>query len=253
MNVHIANNGGSMSSDSQERLTVLLVHGAWHGAWCWQNVKEELIRNGLEVETVDLPSANPQGGQRGGLYDDARVVRTALDSIEGNVIAVAHSYGGLPLSEGAAGAPNVAHLIYLTAFQLDIGESLLSAIGGQPTSWLQIGDGVTMPTDTRDIFFADIDEAAADAAAARLSPQSLSSFEESQTAAAWISTPSTYIICENDNAIPVPAQEAMSARAGQTIRVASSHSAFLSRPVDIAQIIADHANSMSAGFTPTAP
>ncbi|MFC9841310.1 alpha/beta hydrolase [Rhodococcus sp. NPDC127530] len=242
-----------MSSHSQERLTVLLVHGAWHGAWCWQAVKEELIRNGLEVETVDLPSANPRGGQRGGLHDDARVVRSALDSIDGNVIAVAHSYGGLPLSEGAAGAPNVAHLIYLTAFQLDIGESLWSALGGQPTSWLQIRDDVTMPTDTREIFFADINDVIADAATAKLSPQSLSSFKESQTAAAWKSTPSTYIICENDNAIPVPAQEAMSARAGHSIRLASSHSPFLSRPNDIAQIITDHANSTSAGFTSSAP
>ncbi|TQC44048.1 alpha/beta hydrolase [Rhodococcus sp. WS4] len=238
-----------MSSHSRERLTVLLVHGAWHGAWCWQAVKEELTRNGLEVVTVDLPSANPRGGRRGGLYDDARVVRSALDSIEGNVIAVAHSYGGIPLSEGAAGATNVAHLIYLTAFQLDIGESLWSAIGGQPTSWLQIGGDVTMPTDTRDVFFADVDEVIADASTAKLSPQSLSSFKESQTAAAWKSTPSTYIICENDNAIPVPAQEAMSARAGRTIRLASSHSPFLSRPNDIAQIIADHANSTPVGFT----
>jgi pimeloyl-ACP methyl ester carboxylesterase len=253
MTVHIANNGGSMSSDSHQRLTVLLVHGAWHGAWCWQDVKEKLIRNGLAVETVDLPSANSQGGQPAGLHDDARVVRSALDSIEGNVIAVAHSYGGLPLSEGAAGAPNVAHLIYLAAFQLDIGESLWSSIGGQPTSWLQIRDDATMPTDAREIFFGDVDEDVADAATAKLSPQSLSSFQEVQTAAAWISTPSTYIICENDNAIPAPAQEAMSARAGQAVRLASSHSAFLSRPDDVAKIITDHANSMSAGFTLSAP
>jgi len=124
MSVPIANNGGFMSTDSNQRLTVLLVHGEWHGAWCWQAVEEKLIRNGLAVETVDLPSANPIGGQRSGLHDDARVVRSALDSIKGNVIAVAHSYGGVPLSEGAAGAPNAAHLIYLAAFQLDIGESL---------------------------------------------------------------------------------------------------------------------------------
>jgi hypothetical protein len=67
----------------------------------------------------------------------------------------------------------------------------------------------------------------------RLSPQSLSSVKESQTAAAWMSIPSTYIICENDNAIPVSVQEAMSARAGKIIRLASSRSPFFSRPDDI--------------------
>jgi len=110
-----------------------------------------------------------------------------------------------------------------------------------------------MPTDAREIFFGDVDEDVADAAIARFSPQSLSSFQEIQTAAAWISTPSTYIICENDNAIPAEVQEAMSARAGHAIRLASSHSAFLSRPDDVAQITTDHANSMSAGFNHSAP
>ena len=226
-----------------EQVTVVLVHGAWHGAWCWDTVKEKLISNGIAVETVDLPSANPRNGHPGGLYDDARAVRSALDSIAGDVVAVAHSYGGIPLSEAAAGAQNVAHLVYLTAFQLDIGESLLSALAGGQPSWLQIGDGVTTPSDTREIFFADIDDDIAAAATARLSPQSLSSFTEIQTAAAWTAIPSTYVICENDKAIPVPAQEAMAARAGRTIRIDSSHSPFLSRPDDIAQIIADHATS----------
>jgi pimeloyl-ACP methyl ester carboxylesterase len=233
-----------MSIQNQKHLTVLLVHGAWHGAWCWETVKQRLINNGITVETVDLPSANPTNGQLGGLHDDARIVRSALDSIDGNVLAVAHSYGGIPLSEGAASAPNVAHLVYLTAFQLDTGESLLSALGGQRPSWLQIGDDITRPTDTREVFFADVDDDIAHAATARLSPQSLSSFAETQNAAAWKSTPSTYIICENDKAIPVPAQEAMSGRAGKTIRLASSHSPFLSRPHDIAQIIIDHAKLM---------
>ena len=230
-----------------EQVTVVLIHGAWHGSWCWEIVKEKLIRNGIAVETVDLPSANPHNGQLGGLYDDARVVRSALDSIAGEVVAVAHSYGGIPLSEAAAGAQNVSHLVYLSAFQLDVGESLLSALAGQQPLWLQIGDGVTTPSQTREIFFADIDDDVAAAATARLSPQSLSSFAETQTAAAWTAIPSTYVICENDKAIPVPAQEAMSTRAGRTIRIASGHSPFLSRPDDIAQIVADHAT-----LTPTA-
>ena len=48
---------------------------------------------------------------------------------------MAHSYGGIVATEGAAGADNVAHLVYLTAFMLDEGESLFAMVGGQEPDW----------------------------------------------------------------------------------------------------------------------
>ncbi|MDT7805081.1 MAG: hypothetical protein QOI78_8514 [Actinomycetota bacterium] len=75
---------------------------------------------------------------------------------------VAHSYGGAPVSEGAAGAPNVVHLVYVTAFQLDEGESLLGAADGD----------LFTPLTPHEIFFADLDPETAAAAVARLRPHS---------------------------------------------------------------------------------
>ena len=76
----------------------------------------------------------------------------------------------------------------------------------------------------------------ADAAAARLRPHTIASFVEPVRSVAWRDVPSTYVVCDRDNAIPVPAQEAMSARAGTTHRLESDHSPFLTDPDAVAEL-----------------
>ena len=117
-----------------ERSTVVLVHGAWHGAWCWDEVVSRLGGDGLGLVAVDLPSV-VSGGD---LYDDARAVREVLDDTPGDKVVVGHSYGGIVITEGAAGAEGVRHLVYLTAFMLDEGESLAD-VAGRAARW-QIPD-----------------------------------------------------------------------------------------------------------------
>jgi hypothetical protein len=77
-----------------ERPTVVLVHGAWHGAWCWDEVVDRLGGDGLAVVAVDLPSV-VSGGD---LYDDARAVRAVLDDRPGDKVVVGHSYGGIVIT-----------------------------------------------------------------------------------------------------------------------------------------------------------
>ena len=73
---------------------------------------------------------------------------------------------------------------------------------------------------------------------ARLSRQSVAAIATPQTQAAWQSLPSTYLICDEDRAVPPPAQEAMSRTRAQTVRrVPSSHSPFFSRPDDVADVV----------------
>jgi pimeloyl-ACP methyl ester carboxylesterase len=216
--------------------TLLLVHGAWHGSWCWEPVRTRLTARGWRVETVDLPSVAPAAG-RPGLHDDARAVRAALDAIDGQAVVVAHSYGGAPVSEGAVGASNVAHLVYVTAFQLDEGESLLSAVGGQPPSWWKVDGDLFTPLTPHEIFYGDVEPDVAAAAVGRLRPQSYSVASDQLTGAAWKTVPSTYVVCENDNAIPVFAQEAMAQRAGHVERLPASHSPFLSHPAELTALI----------------
>ncbi|WP_405056496.1 alpha/beta hydrolase [Kribbella sp. NBC_01505] len=217
------------------RPALLLVHGAWHGSWCWEPLRALLTDEGWRVETVDLPSVAPEGATRYGLHDDAKAVREAITAIGGPVVVVAHSYGGEPATEGAAGLPEVQGLVYVAAFLLDAGESLLAAIGGTPPPWWQVDGETFTPLTPETVFFNDIDDPAD--AVRQLETQSYAVATEALSAAAWRNIDSTYVVCEQDNAIPVFAQEAMAQRAGRVERLASGHSPFLSRPKELAAII----------------
>ncbi|HEV8623041.1 MAG TPA: alpha/beta fold hydrolase [Acidimicrobiia bacterium] len=218
--------------------TVVLVHGAWHGSWCWAALIEQLEGLGFPSATVDLPSID-RGGALGDLHDDAGAVRQAVDAIEGPVVVVAHSYGGAPVTEGLVGAVNVAHLVYVSAFLLDEGESILGAVGGvEPLWWRISADGQTLePDHPEHVFFADCPPDTVAAAAASLRPQSRAAFTQTLRGAAWRDIPSTYVVCEQDNAIPAFAQEAMAQRAGTVQRLSSGHSPFLSQPDELAKIV----------------
>jgi pimeloyl-ACP methyl ester carboxylesterase len=226
--------GRTMRAMSQQS-TVVLVHGAWHGAWCWDEVVSRLSGDGLDVVAVDLPSV----ASGGDLYDDARAVRQVLDDTPGETILVGHSYGGIVITEAAAGADGVRHLVYLTAFMLDEGEALADVAGRTPPAW-QVPDpgGETMSVEgAQGVFYNTCTPETGEAAAARLRPHTIASFVQPVRSVGWRDVPSTYVICELDNAIPVPAQEAMAEHAGATHRLRSDHSPFLTDPDAVAELI----------------
>jgi pimeloyl-ACP methyl ester carboxylesterase len=114
--------------------TVLLVHGAWHGAWCWAAVQAGFTDRGIPSLAVDLPGHGASPLPLGDLYGDAAEVRRVIDAIGGPVVLVGHSYGGAVISEAAgddAAGGAVSHLVYLTAFCVEAGE----ALGGVARSW----------------------------------------------------------------------------------------------------------------------
>ena len=227
-----------------ETPTILLVHGAWHGSWCWELVRPILEAHGRKVITVDLPTVHSADKASLALADDVATVRDAIEAIDGPVVVVAHSYGGVPATVAAAGLPNVAHLVYIAAFVLDIGESLLAAVGGTPPTWWDV-EGATVRAGTateppEGLFYGDVDPAVAASAVARLKSQAIKPFEDEVTAAAWHTIPSTFLIAELDAIYPLQAQEALAARAGSAVvRLQTSHSPFLSQPERTAEVIRD--------------
>jgi pimeloyl-ACP methyl ester carboxylesterase len=218
---------------------VIIVPGAWHGPWAWAGVSDLLAGEGIRSLAVDLPSTGADTAALGDLHDDAEVVRAVVEDAGVPALVVAHSYGGLPVSEGLAECANAAHLIYVAAFMLAPGESLLGLRDGvEPEWWLTSDDGRTvLPDDPVHTFYADCAPALAASAAAALLPQRKDAFRRELRAAAWQRVPSTYVVCERDNAIPPPVQERISARAGTVSHIDSSHSPFLSRPAEVTAII----------------
>lgn len=227
-----------MTIADNSRPAILLVHGAWHGAWCFDRLVPELTALGWRVETVDLPSASADAANTAGMYDDARAVRERLDAVEGPVTVLAHSYGGIPVTQAAADAPNVSRIVYLSAFMLDEGDSIDGMSGGKIS-----GAGVDSLSahehyeDARAAFYGDVAPQDAEEATARLVLQTARSFCEPLTAAAWKTVPSTYIVTEQDTALAPEFQEAMAARAERVHRLPSGHSSFLSMPAELAKLV----------------
>jgi pimeloyl-ACP methyl ester carboxylesterase len=230
---------------SKQPSTVVLVHGAWHGSWCWDRVVPLLEARGLTVRTVDLPSVGVAPGVAADLSGDAAAVAAVLDQVDGPALLCGHSYGGMVISVAAAGRSDVSRLVYLCAFMPDAGESLVQLTGGKPAPWIQLLDGgLTLPDPAQavDVFYADCDGETAREAAARIRSMSGAAFGEPVAAPAWHGIPSTYVVCTLDRAIPPELQrDVFAPRADEVVELEASHSPFSSQPAAVAALLAERA------------
>ncbi|MFJ5260037.1 alpha/beta hydrolase [Streptomyces sp. NPDC088387] len=220
-----------MEKTNDGRPTLLLVHGAWHQSSCWVPLQEALAADGWDSRTVELPSSGEQGIRTAGVNEDAAAIGDQLRTIDGPVAVLAHSYGGIPVTQEAAGHANVVHLVYLAAYMPAEGESMYD-IHRLPTPEDQSGI-FPLIDDPRTSLYGDLTDAAAETALAELVDQSLRSFAQPVSRASWRTIPSTYIVCEKDRAIPPALQEAMSAHASHVERLATGHSPYLSAPAEL--------------------
>jgi len=217
----------------------LLVHGAWHGAWVWAGVGARLRSAGHRVHAVDLPSHGAPGTPIGGLYDDVEAVRAALADLRRPVVLVGHSYGGAVITEAAAGQENVCHLAYIAAFMPDTGQSILDTVGGNPPFWWRVSaDGTTVtPDQPKGLFYNDCDDATADAAVAKLLPQSYASLSQPVRAAAWHDIPSTYLVTLRDQVGSPEIQRIIGSVADKMLDIDTGHSPMLSKPGVLAEML----------------
>ncbi|HEY8172577.1 MAG TPA: alpha/beta hydrolase [Dehalococcoidia bacterium] len=217
--------------------TALFVHGAWHGAWCWDRVVPSLESQGIRCVVVDLPTCDESRDGDMCLADDVWAVRKTIDSIDGPVIVIGHSYGGMVITEGAAGCANVRRLVYLAAFMPDVGESVLTLItSGEQAS--DIAEALRVTESGRSFvddaqvgryFYGDCDEETIAWASSRLRSMR-GDMTEGPAAVAWRDIPSTFVIAAQDRAIPPSAQRRMSERATECVEWPTSHSPFASQP-----------------------
>lgn len=216
---------------------LVLVHGAWHGAWAWDALRPELPD--VETIAVDLPSSGPDPRSLGTLDDDVAVVRAAVAAVGGPAVVVGHSYGGVPITEALDGADGVVRLVYLTAMMMDVGQTVVGSLRGTWPSWWDVhqDEGYIDTRNPEGFLYGDVDAGVAEAAVARLGHQSLVAYSTPLTVAAWKTVPSTYIVCDEDAALAPRAQEKMAERAGRVRHLPSAHSPFLSHPEDLAALL----------------
>jgi len=230
---------------------VLLVHRAWHGAWCWDPVVARLADRGVPVVALDLPGHGASGEPLGDLASDAAALRGVLDGLDDAVVC-GHSYGGAVISDGGD-HPAARHLVYLAAILLDEGESCTSAtatmVDGEGASRL-VGamregpDGSVLldPEAAVDALYHDCTPDDAAWAVERLGGQRPASLAQPASHAAWRRVPSTYVVCTEDRVLPAPVQRQLAARAGTVVEWPTSHSPFLSQPDRVADLLAQLAS-----------
>ncbi|HEY6492832.1 MAG TPA: alpha/beta hydrolase [Trebonia sp.] len=224
------------------RPTVVIVHGAWHTPAHFESFIKSIAD--IDVRTVRLPSSGPDISALGDMRDDAAEVRKVVSAIDGPVLVLAHSYGGVPVTEALGPASeNVKRITYLASFPLDVGESMVSVAtqGGtlpHPPNWdVHKDEGYILVKDPAFHFYDDVEPALAQKALDDLTYQSWSSQIQPLTNAAWREIPSTYVITDQDRILPIFAQEMFSQRTTDVRHIDSSHSPFLSRPAELAAIL----------------
>ncbi len=228
-----------------ERPTVVLVHGAFAGPSSWDAVAALLREDGLEVVVPNNPLRGPTF--------DAAAVREALDGIDGEVILVAHSYGGIPITNAATGDPDVGALVYVAAYVPDDGETfsqIQEQVPGQLTPDKLVVTPYTSAAGTQgaeatiavdafaELFAADLPAEQAAASAAAQQPLDLAALGEPSGPPAWRDIPSWYLVATADQIIPAELARSMAERAGATVEeIDASHAVLLSQPEAVADLI----------------
>ncbi|HEV7645069.1 MAG TPA: alpha/beta hydrolase [Pyrinomonadaceae bacterium] len=231
--------------------TVVLVHGTFADGSGWEKVIPLLQAEGLNVIAVQNPLTS--------LADDVAAAGRAINSAPGEVVLVAHSWGGAVITQ-AGNNEKVKALVYVAAFAPSKDQSVNDVLEGYPPpEWFSSAkmdsEGfLTLPLEAVSTYFAqDLPAAQTAIMAATQGPVAAKSFGDKITEAAWSSRPSWYIVAENDHMIWPDLEKAMAEKIGATTTVLqSSHVPMLSQPKEVANVIlaaAGISNNLAAAGT----
>lgn len=240
--------GGGVAQEPAKP-TIVLVHGAFADASGWYGVIRQLNQDGYRTVAATNPLRTLSG--------DAATVASLLKAIDGDIVLVGHSYGGMVISQAASGQPNVKALVYVDGFMPEPGEAAFPLSAKFPGSvvgdslWqVPLPDGgvdaYIQPEKFHAAFAADVPDDLATLMAATQRPLTLAGGSEPASAAAWQSIP-TYSIWGSDDLIIPAALHAFQADRAHVVKAVEvkggSHALMVSHPAEVAILIEEAATA----------
>ncbi|KAK5018018.1 hypothetical protein LTR16_001123 [Cryomyces antarcticus] len=250
---------------TEQKPTIVYVPGAWHNHHAYDPTTALLDAAGYKTHGVDLVSPGSPPPFKT-FADDVAAVRAALiahvDAGE-DVVLVVHSYSGVVGTEAVEGlAPKdrkegkgaVVGLVYIAAFMVLEGQCLndFASPGGDAPWWFKWEGEYLYCADPHQIFYNDLSASTAAALAAQLTHHPSATFDARTTHAGWRHIPTTYVLCDKDNAIPVQGQDALVQQARGAgaeileVRLDASHSPMISQPEAVAVAVRRAAGEVGA-------
>ncbi|MEL6984911.1 MAG: alpha/beta fold hydrolase [Actinomycetota bacterium] len=237
------------------RPRLLLIHGAWAGAWVWDGLRQPLADLGWESEALDLPGDgfHPIPAERVTEADFERCLVDALDAESGPVVLVGHSGGGMLVTLGATLRPDrVSHGIWIAGFLMPDGalfDDIEAEVAGD-TAPIGVGPHIQPSRDGRTTtvgpdaaiahFFHDAPDDIAAAVAARLTPQPVSGARLSTVAGPGFGDlPKLYVLASDDRSVLPAAQRLMcEGIPGLTVaEIDAGHAPQLTRAEELAELL----------------
>lgn len=232
--------------------TYVLVHGAWHGAWCWYKIVPRLERAGHTVIAVDLPGLGRDQTPLADVSLDTwtTTVCQVLDDQSSPVILVGHSLGGIVISQAAERRPEAVRLsVYLAAFLLPNGQSARRMMQQDGTSLLlrpgvvaadKVASTITAAT-LKDVFYGNCsdEDVALARSALRPQPHAPAGSPIAITEEHFGRVPRCYVECLRDNAVPLSLQKTMYGQVPcqRVFTIDTDHSPFFSAPDELAALL----------------
>jgi pimeloyl-ACP methyl ester carboxylesterase len=226
---------------------VVFVHGACvkDGSWWFHPTAKLLAERGVASEAPRLPSCGETGEATDahvpGLIEDVAAVRKTLTASDEPTVVVAHSYGGIITAQAAEDVESVRHLLLVSSYLPEIGESLSSFGGREPAPFLEIdpesGTFTVRPDVLADTFLQDCGPEIQRQARDKTARQSIAVLEQPVQSASWQQVASTYLVCGEDRGTPAELQRQFARRAGSVVELATGHHPFLSQPTMVRDLI----------------
>jgi pimeloyl-ACP methyl ester carboxylesterase len=234
--------------------TFVLVHGSFHGAWCWFKLMPELEALGHRAVPLDLPAQGEDETPAAEVTLDANVARVVevIERQSEPVILVGHSFGGATITSTAERVPDrIKLLVYITAFIPRDGESV-NDITRSPLwppekgsrAFARSADGLTVSVAAeavRQRFYHDCSDEDVAGCIERIRPQPFAPRDAPirTTPERFGRVPRAYVYCADDRSIPLHVQEEFVKRmpCDDVVSLSTSHSPFLSAPAELAKAL----------------